>query len=111
MTSTAFALLARRRTELIARSTVQRDALSKQSQSLEQMMSTLDHGIAMLRNLKNHPLALAGTLVGLVIIKPRRLLPLLRNGLLAWQTLRTFAPLLHERFMRYREKPGNRGGL
>lgn len=106
MTSTAFALLARRRTELIARSTAQRDALSVQSQSLGQMMSTLDHGVALLQRIRNNPVALAGVLVGLAIIRPRRLLPLLRTGLLAWQALRTVAPLLHDWLARNREKPG-----
>lgn len=106
MNSSALERLASRRAELIARSTAQRDALSLQSQSLTQMMSTLDHGWALLQRIRNNPIAIAGLLLGVAIIKPRRLLPLLRTGLLAWQALRTVAPLLHERVLRYRDKTG-----
>ena len=104
MNSSAFALLARRRAELIVRSTAQRNALSMQGQSLAQMMSTLDHGLALLQRIKNSPVAVTGLLIGLAIIKPRRLLPLLRTGLVAWQALRTGAPLLHDWLAR--KKPG-----
>jgi len=104
MTRSAFALLARRRAELIARSTAQRDALSAQCQSLAQTMSPLNQGIAALRRIGNSPAAMTGLLVGLAVIRPRRLLPLLRAGLLAWQALRTGAPLLHDWLTR--KKPG-----
>ncbi|MDP3841880.1 MAG: YqjK family protein [Oxalobacteraceae bacterium] len=104
MTFSGFALLARRRAELIARSTAQRDALSAQCQSLGHMMSTLDQGFTLLQRIRNNPLMMAGLLVGLAIIKPRRLLPLLRTGLVAWQALRTVTPLLHGWLAR--KKPG-----
>lgn len=106
MSRSAFALLAQRRAELIARSTAQRDALSVQCQSLAQTMSPLNQGIAALRRIGNSPAAMTGLLVGLAIVKPRRLLPLLRTGLLAWQALRTAAPLLHGWLARNKGKPG-----
>lgn len=102
----AFALLARRRAELIARSTAQRNALSLQGQSLAHTMSNLDQGLALLQRIRNSPTAMLGLAVGLAIIKPRRLLPLLRTGLVAWQALRAIAPLLHDRLVRNREKTG-----
>lgn len=104
MTSSGFALLARRRAELIARSTAQRDALSAQSQSLAQIVLTLDYGLALLRRVKHSPIAVTGILLGLAMIKPRRLLPLLRTGLVVWQALRAGAPLLHDWLTR--KKPG-----
>lgn len=106
MNSTTFVRLAQRRAELIARCTAQRNALSMQSQSLAQMTSTLDHGLALLRRIKNNPVAMAALVVAVAIIKPRRLLALARTGLLAWQTLRTVAPLLHDMLGRYRKKTG-----
>ena len=96
--------LAGRRNALIARSAAQRDALSKQSQAMAYTMSTLDHGLGFLQRIKNSPAAIAGLLAGIALIKPRRLLPLLRTGLIAWQTLHTVAPLLHDQVMRMRNK-------
>lgn len=107
MNSSSLQRLARRRAELIALSTAQRDALSLQSQSMAQTIASLDHGLTLLHRIRSNPIALAGLLLGVAIIKPRRLLSLTRTGLLAWQTLRTFAPLLHERVLRNRRKSGN----
>ncbi|NMM37580.1 MAG: hypothetical protein HHJ09_08700 [Glaciimonas sp.] len=106
MNSSTLGRLARRRAELIARCTAQRDALSMQSQSLAQMMSTLDHGLALLQRIKNNPVAIASLVVGVAVIRPRRLLLLLRTGLLGWQALRAVAPLLHDMLERSKKKTG-----
>ncbi|WP_025917475.1 YqjK family protein [Herminiimonas sp. CN] len=106
MNSSALERLASRRAALIARSTTQRDALSLQSQPIAHAISTLDQGWVLLQQVRSNPLAMAGLLLGVAIIKPRRLLVLARTSLLAWQALRTVAPLLHERVLRYRNKTG-----
>lgn len=104
MTASTLQKLARRRDALITRSAMQRDALAKQSHAMADTMLTLDHSLGFLQRIKNSPAAIIGLLAGIAIIKPRRLLPVLRTGLIAWQTLRTVAPLLHERVLRMRNK-------
>lgn len=104
MSATTPQQLVQRRDALIARSAMQRDTLAKQSRAMADTMLTLDHGLGFLQRIKNSPAAIIGLLAGIAIIKPRRLLPVLRTGLIAWQTLRTVAPLLHERVMRMRTK-------
>lgn len=104
MNSSAFMRLAQRRTELIARCAEQRDVLSVQNQSLTQATSTLDHGLTVVRRIKHHPLAMAGIILAVVIIKPRRLLALARTGLVTWQTLRTVTPILQDMLARYQKK-------
>ncbi|MEO8599573.1 MAG: YqjK-like family protein [bacterium] len=106
MNSSPFMRLAQRRTELIARCAQQRDALSTQKQSLMHITSTLDYGLTLARRIKNNPLAAAGIMAAVVIIKPRRLLALARTSLVTWQTLRTVTPLLQDMLARYQKKSG-----
>lgn len=106
MNSSAFMRLAQRRAELIARCAEQRDALSTQNQSLTQITATLDYGLTLARRIKHNPLAMAGLMVAVVIIKPRRLLALARTGLVTWQALRTVTPLLQDMLARYQKKSG-----
>ena len=86
--------LAGRRQGLIARCAAQRKALTVQGQALVERVSGFDLGLTLLMRLKKNPAWIAGLVVGLVVIKPRRLLPMLQTALLAWQALRTLAPAL-----------------
>lgn len=97
-------VLARRRELLIARCAAQRNALTVQRQALVEKLSVFDIGQNLFERLKKNPAWIAGLVVGLVVIKPRRLLPLLQTGLLAWQTLRTLAPALKNIVERRAEK-------
>ncbi|MGV8893944.1 MAG: YqjK family protein [Burkholderiaceae bacterium] len=106
MNSSSFMRLAQRRAELIARCAEQRDALSTQKQSLIQITSTLDYGLTLVRRIKSNPLALAGIMAAVLIIKPRRLLALARTSLVTWQALRTVTPLLQDMRARYQKKSG-----
>lgn len=81
--------LACQRERLIARCATQRMRLTVQGQAVVQRLSAFDSGLALFKGLKNHPLWMAGLLVGLIAIKPRRLLLTLQTGLLAWQAFRT----------------------
>ncbi len=87
-------VLARRRELLIARCAAQRNALTVQRQALLEKLSIFDIGLNLFEKIKKNPAWMAGLVVGLIVIKPRRLLPLLQTGLLGWQTLRTLAPAL-----------------
>lgn len=97
-------VLARRRELLIARCAAQRNALTVQGQALLEKLAVFDIGRNLFERLKKNPAWIAGLLVGLVVIKPRRLLPLLQTGLLAWQALRTLAPALKNIVGRCAEK-------
>lgn len=97
-------VLARRRELLIARCAAQRNALTVQGQALVEKLAVFDIGLNLLERLKKNPAWIAGLLVGLAVIKPRRLLPLLQTGLLVWQALRTLAPALKNVVGRRAEK-------
>jgi hypothetical protein len=96
--------LARRRELLIARCAAQRNALTIQRQILVEKLSAFDIGLNLFERLKKHPAWIAGLVVGVAVIKPRRLLPLLQTGLLAWQALRTLSPALKNIMERRAEK-------
>ena len=57
-------------------------------------LSVFDIGLTVFEQFKKNPAWITGFVVSLVVIKPRRLLPLLQTGLLAWQTLHSFIPAL-----------------
>ena len=97
-------VLARRRELLIARCAAQRNALTVQRQALLEKLAAFDIGLSLFERFKKNPAWIAGLAVGLAVIKPRRLLPLLQTGLLAWQTLRTLAPALKNIVGRRAEK-------
>jgi hypothetical protein len=92
--TTHLKLLAQRRQQLITRCALQREALGIQRIRLTQSLNTADRVIALLDRLRRNPaviLALAG---GLFLVKPRRLLSLMRSGLLVARGWKVAAPLL-----------------
>jgi hypothetical protein len=80
--------LACQRDLLIARCASQRNALTVQGQALVGKLTAFDIGLTLFERLKKNPAWIAGLIVGLVVIKPRRLLPMLETGLLVWQSMR-----------------------
>jgi hypothetical protein len=92
--TTHLKLLAQRRQQLITRCALQREALDIQRIRLTQSLNTADRVIALLDRLHRNPaviLALAG---GLFLVKPGRLLSLMRSGLLVARGWKVAAPLL-----------------
>lgn len=87
--------LTQRRQALIARCHQQRAIISLQAQQLNQSLSVVDMGLAMVAKVKNNPLLVSAVVVGLLVIKPRRLISGLRIGLVALQAWRSVAPALH----------------
>ncbi|MBU0731149.1 MAG: YqjK-like family protein [Proteobacteria bacterium] len=65
-----------------------------EAQALREKLSLFDIGLNLLERLKKNPALITGLVVGLIVIKPRRLLPVLQNSLLAWQALRGLAPTM-----------------
>ena len=88
--------LACRRELLIGCCAAQRNALTAQGQALVEKLSAFEIGLTLFARLKKNPAWVAGLVAGLVVIKPRRLLPVLQSALLAWQLLRTLSPALKD---------------
>jgi len=93
--------LACQRDLLIARCARQRNALSVQGQVLVEKLTTFDIGLSVFERLKKNPALVAGLVVSLVVIKPRRILLVLQTGLIAWQTLIALTPTV-KNIMEYR---------
>ena len=87
-------LLARRRVALIAECALQRNTLSAQTRGMVRAAGWLDQGTGTFFQIKKIPLWLLGATAGIAILKPKRTIGLLRNGLLAWQLIRNVIPLL-----------------
>lgn len=88
--------LACQRDLLIARCAAQRNALTAQGQVLVEKLSAFDIGLTLFERLKRNPVWAAGLVVGLVVIKPRRLLLMMQTGLLAWQAFLAISPTLRK---------------
>lgn len=86
--------LACQRDLLIARCAGQRNALTVQGQALVEKMTAFDIGMSVFERLKKNPALVAGLVIGLVVIRPRRIVLMLQTGLIAWQTLHALAPAL-----------------
>lgn len=85
--------LARRRQELIARCEAQRKAITMHGRSLSHAVSVLDSTFAILSRIRQHPGWIAGLVIGVIAIKPRRLSALLQGSATALRTWRAVAPL------------------
>ena len=88
--------LVRRRELLITICAAQRQGLSGEVQTLLAKLSIFDIGLTLLARLKKNPAWITGLVVGLAVIRPRRLLPVLQTSLLVWQTLGVLAPALKD---------------
>lgn len=86
--------LAERRQFLIESCSAQRHALTAQGHAVLEKLSAFDIGLTVLERLKKNPAWITVLVVGLVTIKPRRLLTVLQTGLLVWQGFHTLAPTL-----------------
>lgn len=86
--------LARRRQTLLSRSAAQRDAIAASSSALGGPMATLDSGVRLLRQLGSHPAWIAGVLVAIALIKPRRLVRAMEMARTAGTTWNMIEPLV-----------------
>ena len=86
--------LARRRQALIARSEAQRSAMGQHAHSLSHAISILDSTLAILRRIRQHPGWIIGLVIGVIVIKPRRLSGFLQGSATALRTWRTVAPVV-----------------
>ena len=92
--STRAELLAWKRQQLIAESTVQRADLVQQLQPLGYRMASLHTGLHIVERLRRHPGWIVALAAGLMLLKPRRLASLFRLGSAGLRTWRAVAPTL-----------------
>ena len=86
--------LSLRRETLIAKSRAERMLLTQHSKQLSQSLLLADTGIQLLTKIRQRPAIGIGLLVASIIIKPRRILSVLKNGLVGWQIWQSIAPAL-----------------
>lgn len=86
--------LTQRRQALMERCHQQREIIAVQAQQLNSSLSIVDMGLAMVAKVKSNPLLVSAVVVGVLVIKPRRLISGLRIGLLALEAWRNVGPAL-----------------
>jgi hypothetical protein len=86
--------LAQKRQMLLRRSAQQRQSLRTQQRELQASLYLADASLRLIQLFRRRPLMLAATLAGIVVFKPRRALPILRNALLGWSLWLKVAPAM-----------------
>jgi YqjK-like protein len=77
-----------KRARLTARAAVERERLLLQLSVWEAPLALADKGYAAARYVRQNPLWLVAAVMLLVVLRPRRALAWVRNGLIAWRALR-----------------------
>lgn len=65
--------LEQRRKLLLSRTAAQRESLAMQTILLTGPMASIDSGVHLLGNLRRHPAWIAGVLIAIALVRPRRL--------------------------------------
>jgi hypothetical protein len=76
------------RAQLLARAAVEREGVLLQLRAWQAPLALADRGVAAARYAHRHPQWLIAAAVVLAILRPRRALAWVRNGLVAWRALR-----------------------
>lgn len=85
-----------RRQALVTKSQAERMLLVLHGQQLRQSLALADLGMQMAGKLAHRPIIGIGVLLATIIIKPRRIMPLLKKALSAWQIWQMVAPSLNK---------------
>jgi hypothetical protein len=83
-----------RRQALITKSQAERLLLVLHGQQLKQSLALADMGMEIAGKLAQRPILGLGVLLAAIIVKPRRIVPLLKKALSAWQIWQMVAPSL-----------------
>lgn len=89
--------LSERHQILLGKIQAERLLLAQHGQQIRLSLSLVDLGFGLLKKIRPHPALAAGLLAAIFVIKPRRLLPVLKSGLFAWKIWQKFEPLLKVR--------------
>ncbi len=85
-----------RRQALITKSQAERMLLILRGQQLRQSLGLTDMGMQIAGKLVQRPIIGLGVLLATIIIKPRRIIPLLKKALSVWQIWQLVAPSLNK---------------
>jgi hypothetical protein len=76
------------RARLVARAAVERERVLVQLRAWEAPLAVVDRSVAAARCVHRHPQWLVAAAVVFAIVRPRRALAWMRNGLIAWRAFR-----------------------
>jgi len=76
------------RARLLPRAAVERERVLVQLRAWEAPLALVDRSVAAARYVHRHPQCLIAAAVVFAILRPRRALAWVRNGLIAWRTFR-----------------------
>ena len=85
-----------RRQALVTKSQAERMLLVLRGQQLRQSLVFADLGMQIAGKLTRRPIIGLGVLLATIIVKPRRIMPLLKKALSAWQIWQLVAPSLNK---------------
>lgn len=86
--------LQERREELLLRCRIERMLLAAQTREIQQKLSIANLAWRTVGKVKEHPTIALGSIALIAVLKPRRMLALAKNALVAWQLWQRFAPML-----------------
>ena len=87
--------LPQRRQLLLSRSAEQRADIVASSHALNQPLQTVDHGMQFVKNLRRHPGWIAGILIAVALIKPRRIMAAIEAARVAARTIGMVEPIIN----------------
>jgi hypothetical protein len=85
-----------RRQALVTKSQAERMLLVLHGQQLKQSLAFADMGVQIAGKLAQRPMIGVGILLTTIIVKPRRIIPLLKKVLSVWQIWQLVAPSLNK---------------
>lgn len=86
--------LPHRRAQLLSLSAQQRADIVASTKELGPPLQKVDHGLRFVKNLRHHPGWIAGILVTIALIKPRRVVAALNAARMATRTIGMVEPII-----------------
>ncbi len=87
--------LPQRRQLLLSRSAEQRADIVASSYALGRPLQSVDHGVQFVKNLRRHPGWIAGILIAVALIKPRRIMAAIEAARVATRTFGLVEPIIN----------------
>lgn len=88
--------LSLRRQTLLAKSQAERMLLAQHVTQIKQTLALADLGLQIARKIKQRPALAIGLIAASFVVKPKRILPLLKTAVMAWQFWQNFSPALRQ---------------
>lgn len=88
--SSASKRLGERHQLLLGKIQAERLVLAQHGRQIRLSLSVVDLGLGLVKKIRPHPALAAGLLAAVVILKPKRLLPILKSGLFVWKIWQKF---------------------